>query len=88
MDFITKTVVKKSPVYPVFKKMKNTAYMAPTSLTQLPMKNMTIIAMIKKIKHPLAPVASGSIKLIIANITAKTNTVTIIPMIKPLSYDN
>ena len=36
--------------------------MAPTSLTQLPMKNMTIIAMIKKIKHPLAPVASGSKK--------------------------
>ena len=68
--------------------MKNTAYMAPTSLTQLPMKNMTIIATIKNIKHPLAPVASGSKKFARAKAITRTNNVIIIYMIKPLSYDN
>ena len=46
--------------------------MVPTSLTQLPMKNITIIAMIKKIKHPLAPVASGSKKFTRAKAITRT----------------
>ena len=49
--------------------------MAPTSLTQLPMKNMTIIATIKNIKHPLAPVASDSKKFARAKAITRTNNV-------------
>lgn len=55
--------------------------MAPTSLTQLPMKNITIIAIIKKIKQPDKPEAFGSAKLTAAKRNARINSVTIIPII-------
>lgn len=45
--------------------------MAPISRTQLPMKNITIIAIIKKIKQPDKPEAFGSIKLTAAKRNAR-----------------
>ena len=55
--------------------------MAPTSLTQLPMKNITIIAMIKKIKQPDKPEAFGSAKLTAAKRNARIKISIMYPII-------
>ena len=61
--------------------MENAFYIAPTSLTQLPMKNITIIAIIKKIKQPDKPEASGSIKLTAAKRNARIKISIMYPII-------
>lgn len=55
--------------------------MAPTSLTQLPMKNITIIAMMKKIKQPDKPEAFGSAKLTVAKRNARIKISIMYPII-------